>query len=299
MATIVLDGTGSFDPNGGPLQFKWRIECGPAVLTNANTATPTVTIDMTGLCDAPCGRVDLMVRNSEGGISICGASLTFADTQPPEITCPPDVVLGPNDPTDPGSTGVATASDACNGAIMTTWSDSISVGPNGETIITRTWSAADICDKATCDQTITIEEPPPPGDPGLDIKPTSCPNPINVGSNGVIPVALTGAAGFDVGQVNQTSLLLSRNDGVGGSIAPDPSKFSVADTATPFAGTLCDCHTLGADGVLDLNMKFAKQATEAALQLGTVPNGTFLQLDLTGTLLDGTSFTVSDCIRVQ
>ena len=63
MATVTLDGTGSFDPNGGPLQFKWRIECGPAVMTNANTATPTVTIDMTGLCDAPCGRVDLMVRN--------------------------------------------------------------------------------------------------------------------------------------------------------------------------------------------------------------------------------------------
>jgi hypothetical protein len=300
VASVTLDGSGSFNPNGAPLQFKWRIECGPATLTNGNTATPTVTLPMNGLCQAQCGRVDLLVRNPEGQISICSTTITFADTQPPVITCPPDLVQSPGDPTDPASTGFASASDACNGAIATSWSDSSSVGPNGETIITRTWSAADACGQSSCDQTITIEEPPPPaGEPDLDMHTTSCPNPVNAGSNGVIPAALSGAAGFDVQDVDLTTLLLSRNDGVGGSIAPKANKFSVADTTTPFPGTLCDCHTLAADGFLDLNMKFDTPATAAALQLGSVPKFTYLQVDLSGQLLDGTPFTVSDCIRVQ
>ena len=46
-------------------------------------------------------------------------------------------------------------------------------------------------------------------------------------------------------------------------------------------------------------MAFHKQAVVSALELTSVPNKTTIQLDLTGQLVDGTMFTVSDCIRVQ
>ena len=297
VATVTLDGSASFDPNGQPLEFFWSVECQGAVIVNQTSPVATLMYTMNGLCTAKCGRVDLFVRNPQGEFSRCGTQVTFADSQPPTITCPPDVMIAEGDPTDPSFTGMATASDLCNPSPTVTWSDTTSTGPNGETIITRTWSVDDGCYRDSCVQVITI--PVVPANPGMDIKPTSCPNPVQLGSKGVIPVALCGAAGFDVSQVDTSTLLLSRNDGVGGSVSPLPNKFSIEDTATPFGGDLCDCHTLGGDMTLDLNMKFDKQAVEAALQLAGVASGTYLQLDLSGAMLDGTPFTVSDCIRVQ
>ncbi|MCZ6735823.1 MAG: hypothetical protein O7C65_08545, partial [Planctomycetota bacterium] len=71
----------------------------------------------------------------------------------------------------------------------------------------------------------------------LDIKPSACPNPFNRSSHGVLPVALVGAKDFDVTEVDISSLLLSRADGVGGGVAPNegpPGPHSVfADVATP------------------------------------------------------------------
>jgi hypothetical protein len=183
--------------------------------------------------------------------------------------------------------------DACAGVVPVTYLDVVA-----NNVITRTWSADDGCGSASCVQTITIEEPPPEGDPGLDIKPTSCPNPVNVNSKGVIPVALTGAASFDVGEVDRDTLMLVRNDGVGGAVAPVSGRMRISDTATPFEGELCECHGYGADGFDDLNMKFTKVDFVSILQLGGVAHKTEIQLDLHGQLLDGTAFTVSDCIRV-
>jgi hypothetical protein len=43
-AAVVLDGTGSFDPNGLPITYQWTQVAGPAVtLTGASTATPSFT----------------------------------------------------------------------------------------------------------------------------------------------------------------------------------------------------------------------------------------------------------------
>ncbi len=142
-----------------------------------------------------------------------------------------------------------------------------------------------------------IQVVPAPEGGDMDIKPGSCPNPINVGANGVVPVALTGTTSFDVNDVDPSTLELVRTDGVGGSVSPTSHK--IEDVATPFLDELCDCHTLTSDGVRDLSLKFDKQELVTTLQLASEPDMSFLELTLKGKLFDGTEFEVSDCIRVQ
>lgn len=119
----------------------------------------------------------------------------------------------------------------------------------------------------------------------VDIKPGSCPNPLNVTSKGVLPVAILGTEEFDVLDIVSAAL---------GDIAP--VKISYEDVGTPFEGELCDCHEAGPDGLLDLVLHFDTQEIVAAL--GPVSDGDELVLTLTGEDVDGTAIEGSDCIRV-
>ena len=136
----------------------------------------------------------------------------------------------------------------------------------------------------------------------LDIKPGSCPNPLNRNSRGMLPVALVGAADFDVSSVNVSSVRLARADGVGGMAAPHegpPGPHSVfEDVATPFDGETCACHDLGGDGIVDLSIKFKTDEVVEALALNDLPDGASVELVVTGALLDGASFEARDCITL-
>jgi hypothetical protein len=136
----------------------------------------------------------------------------------------------------------------------------------------------------------------------LDIKPGSCPNPLNRCSHGVLPVAIVGTADFDVTQIDVDTLVLTRADGVGGSVVPlmgPPGPgIRVEDVATPFEGEPCECHELGGDGIDDLSMKFDTEAVVAEFELNDLPGGAMVELVLSGDLADGTPFTASDCIRL-
>ena len=136
----------------------------------------------------------------------------------------------------------------------------------------------------------------------LDIKPGSCPNSFNRNSHGVLPVALLGTESFDVTQVDLATIQLSRAEGVGSSVVPNegpPGPHSVLeDVATPFDGELCNCHDLEGDGITDLSMKFRTDDVVAALLLNDLPAGDLVELVVSGTLLDGTPFSASDCIRL-
>jgi hypothetical protein len=136
----------------------------------------------------------------------------------------------------------------------------------------------------------------------VDIKPGSCPNPLNRKSHGVLPVALVGFAGFDVTDVDLSTVVISRADGVGGSAAPNegpPGPHSVyADVATPFGGELCDCHEQEGDGITDLSMKFRTDDVVSALQLDALSPGDFVELCVSGTLLGGGVVEACDCIRL-
>lgn len=147
---------------------------------------------------------------------------------------------------------------------------------------------------------LTCVTPPPAR--LLDIKPGSCPNPLNRGSQGVLPVALCGAPGFDVRDVAISSLALSRADGTGGSVGPHegpPGPHTVIDdVATPQAESGCACHELDEDGIDDVMMHFDTPGVVAALSLDDLPGGAFVELVLSGTLTDGTPFSASDCVRL-
>lgn len=123
----------------------------------------------------------------------------------------------------------------------------------------------------------------------LDIKPGSCPNPLNVRSKGVLPVAILGSENFDVSMIDVASIRLA-------DVAPIRSNYE--DVAAPVIdGQECECTTEGPDGYLDLTLKFKTQDIVQAL--GEVVNGETLVLTLTGESLDGTPIEGADCIRVK
>jgi len=120
----------------------------------------------------------------------------------------------------------------------------------------------------------------------LDIKPGSCPNPINNRSRGLLPVAVMGTATFDVNDIDVSSLQL---EGV------DPFLSGYEDVGTPYGGDLCGCTEAGPDGFLDLTLKFFTEDVIDAI--GEFPLGD-RTLTLTGTLLDGTPIQGQDCVIV-
>lgn len=113
----------------------------------------------------------------------------------------------------------------------------------------------------------------------VDIKPGSCPNPLNVMDRGVFPVAILGTDEFDVTTIDPASVRL---EGVA------PLRWALEDVATPFEPFLgkedCleDCNELGSDGIMDLTLKFKTQEIVSAL--GDVEDGECLVLRLTGNL---------------
>jgi len=169
----------------------------------------------------------------------------------------------------------------------------------------------------------------------VDIKPTSCPNPLNTKSQGVLPAAILGTKDFDVSTINVSTVRL---EGV------EPIRSSVEDVATPVsesvqappvtlvngtepgmvnidvstvtrehsvrnaAGTgylsapvsslkdSCECTTDGPDGFGDLTLKFRTQ--EIVRALGEVSDRDTLMLTLTAELMDGSELEGHDCVLI-
>ena len=121
----------------------------------------------------------------------------------------------------------------------------------------------------------------------IDIKPGSCPNPLNVNSKGVLPVAILGTGGFDVTQVDGALL-----EGVA------PIKFDYEDVSTLVRADTeeCECTTEGPDGYLDLTLKFDTQ--EIVTAIGDVEDGQVLHLTLEVILADETILETSDCVVI-
>ena len=119
----------------------------------------------------------------------------------------------------------------------------------------------------------------------VDIKPQSCPNPINVKSRGVLPVAILGTGDTDVTSIDVASVRL---------LDVTPIRSSFEDVATPFEPFIgkenkFDCTNEGPDGFLDLTLKFKSQEVVQAIEdnLGRpVEDREVIVLPLTGNLME-------------
>ena len=96
--------------------------------------------------------------DSSGNSTTCLQVIEVQDTTAPALTCPPDVTLSCELPTDSGNTGVATAVDNCDmTTVLISERDSVEAGAClNEQIIFRIWQAVDNCGNTSmCIQTIT------------------------------------------------------------------------------------------------------------------------------------------------
>lgn len=156
---------------------------------------------------------------------------------------------------------------------------------------------------------LSIEPFVPPSPVPLDIKPGSCPNPLNIQKKGVLPVAILGLEDFDVTNIDPATVRLIRK-GVVDPTEVAPLRWSLEDAGIPYeplTGKIgaYDCIEYDQDGYgmfdgyLDLSLKFEAQEVIAAL--GDVYDGDVLTLQLIGKLKEefgGTSFVGEDVVVI-
>ena len=201
-------------------------------------ATDTIAFSMVsedtdgGTCPEIITRV-YSVSDECGNASTCKQFLILNNPTPPEISCPPNIMVECGTPTDPMSTGMATANTNCGG-IMITSIDNFIINCGITGIIERTWTARDsIGNTSSCTQTITIIDTTPPV---FDLCPTdvtiNCDQPIDTMTlgnakatdtcpammMGMLPSAFdsdNGFAGnmFDLKNVTTLPVLISGFDG--------------------------------------------------------------------------------------
>jgi hypothetical protein len=123
----------------------------------------------------------------------------------------------------------------------------------------------------------------------IDIKPESCPNPLNVKSKGVLSVAVLGTEGFDVTEIDTATIRL---EGVA------PIRSVIEDVSTPLLDEQdeCDSASVGEDGFDDLTVVLDTQEVVSAL--GEVADGDELVLTLTGESSDGRPVEGKDRITI-
>lgn len=132
----------------------------------------------------------------------------------------------------------------------------------------------------------TIEVP-------FDVRPDGCPNPFNRNSKGVLPTAILGFEGFDVSEIDPSTVNIS------GVYAQNPSVSDQATPAYPFLGKdLSDlsCNSDGPDGYPDLQLKFS--SSDIAALLAGASKGDYVRLEVTGELYDGRAIAGEDIVLV-
>jgi len=235
-------------------------------------------------------------------------SSSFSSFAPPPgttgltIVCPPTAKITCGTSTDPEDTGTPTVSSDCPGRITVTYVDDILPGSDCaaerfDSIIQRTWTATDLCgNSASCTQLIDVIRQ----QWSLDIKPTSCPNPINVNGspNATVTIAILGTATQDVTLIDPDSVQIWREHCTAGPVSPESS--SLQDVAAPVVvDAFCACGTAGPDGITDLRLGFNRGDLVQGLGLANEPYRSFVRLVVTGQTIDGCSFLATDCVRVQ
>jgi len=151
-----------------------------------------------------------------------------------------------------------------------------------------------------CDEdAMACVEPAPVA--ALDMTPGVCRSWLSARGHRVLKVALLGSDGFDIEDVDWSTLLLGRTDGVGDVVEPLPmdSRGHRRDVGRPvFTASPCDCVHRARDGVPDLLLRFHGRDLSRAFELSETRRLTTVDVTLSGMTLDGTPFAVHDCVYV-
>lgn len=300
VTTVQLDGTGSIDPLGQGLRYRWEITQNPKVtLTDELTATPTLTFNMAGSC---LETVDVfLIVTNQVGKSTCKKTVTVGDFEPPTVICPPNAAVPPGGSIDPNDTGFPIVSDNCNPNPTVIWFDI----PVGNEKIQRVWRVSDGCRTTTCIQELFFVFN---GFAHFDLLPGQCPNGLSVGldsgggtfGGGVLGNAVD-SSDIDLGSITVSRVtffsMTSGGTPIGPSVAPVSAVLN--DVGTPFIGDQCECTGLGPDGTLDVDLQFDLTEFITVLGLDQVPSGTEVPLLVRGKFLDGTVFEGIDCVLVN
>ncbi|ABO35138.1 conserved hypothetical protein [Methanococcus maripaludis C5] len=137
---------------------------------------------------------------------------------------------------------------------------------------------------------------------GFDVKPGSCPNPINIKSNGVQPVAIAGSEEFDVYDIDPATLKIGMC--VDGEFMEfegvSPLRWvydDVTESYIPDEDDTC-CIRTKPDGITDFSMKYDTQELVEA-GLGCYEKNDELCLCIKGRTYDGEQFVGRDCIIIK
>lgn len=250
-----------------------------AIVDGSNTEFGTINITVEEgdvVVIGGTARPTIIVTNPTSGEIICGDKVTVEGTATDDVGVASITINGEGvtfdstqNPDDLNEVG---------------FSHEISLNVDEENTITVTVSDVDQTDPVTLTMTVFSESCGPDViECAVDIKPGSCPNPLNVKSKGVLPIAILGTEVFDVGSIDLNTVRL-----VG--VAPVRSDYE--DVGTPFYPFIgkedkLDCTELGADGFLDLSLKFDMQEIVQAIETSgeEVVDGKIMTLPLTGNLL--------------
>jgi len=146
----------------------------------------------------------------------------------------------------------------------------------------------------------------------VDVKPGSCPNPLNFKSKGVLPVAILGTDWLPVRMIDPRSITL---------FGISPLRWSREDVGTPVDSFFChdnpcdtdcgepgdcdkpcggyECNELGPDGHLDLVLKFDTQKiVEQLNRSGQTQHRALVPLILEGKLYKGLCITGQDSVVI-
>lgn len=106
----------------------------------------------------------LTIQDNNGCAVTCTRTVFIGDNLAPELICPAEAFVSPDEDISPDVLGYAAAVDSCDGNPVVTYSDESFPGScEGSTLVIRTWRAEDMYGNvATCEQSINIQDVTPP-----------------------------------------------------------------------------------------------------------------------------------------
>lgn len=148
-ASVTLDGSGSSDPDGDPLTYKWTWTGG-----STTGVSPTISL--------PLGTTTITLLVNDGTVDSAPDTviITVQDTTAPVITCPADVTVEQESAAGTVVPLTATATDICD-ADPTITSNELAIYPLGTTTVTFT-ATDDSGNSAICTTMVTVIDTTPP-----------------------------------------------------------------------------------------------------------------------------------------